>query len=105
MTEFLELRNMSKFYGNIIALQGVTTTVNPGEVTCVLGDNGAGKSTFIKILAGVHQHDEGQFLLEGEEVKFDSPRDALAREANRICLLYTSPSPRDKRQSRMPSSA
>ena len=78
MTEFLELRNMSKFYGNIIALQGVTTTVNPGEVTCVLGDNSAGKSTFIKILAGVHQHNEGQFLLEGEEVKFDSPRDALA---------------------------
>ena len=57
-TQFLELRNLSKFYGNIIALTGVTTTVNPGEVTCVLGDNGAGKSTFIKILAGVHQHDE-----------------------------------------------
>ena len=40
MTEFLELKNIGKFYGNIIALQGVTTTVNPGEVTCVLGDNG-----------------------------------------------------------------
>lgn len=78
-TDFLELRNISKFYGNIIALTGVTTTVNPGEVTCVLGDNGAGKSTFIKILAGVHQNDEGQVLLEGEEVKFNSPREALAR--------------------------
>lgn len=79
MTEFLELNNIGKFYGNIIALQGVTTTVNPGEVTCVLGDNGAGKSTFIKILAGVHQHDEGDFILEGETVKFDSPREALDR--------------------------
>ena len=79
MTEFLELKNIGKFYGNIIALQGVTTTVNPGEVTCVLGDNGAGKSTFIKILAGVHQHNEGEFLLEGESVMFDSPRDALDR--------------------------
>ena len=39
-SEFLELRGISKFYGNIIALKGVTTTVNPGEVTCVLGDNG-----------------------------------------------------------------
>ena len=77
-TEFLELRGISKFYGNIIALKGVTTTVNPGEVTCVLGDNGAGKSTFIKILAGVHKHDEGDFMVEGEEVRFDSPRDALA---------------------------
>ncbi len=79
MAEFLELNNISKFYGNIIALTGVTTTVNPGEVTCVLGDNGAGKSTFIKILAGVHQHDEGTLLMEGEEVRFNSPREALAR--------------------------
>ena len=79
MAEFLELTNISKFYGNIIALTGVTTTVNPGEVTCVLGDNGAGKSTFIKILAGVHQHDEGTLLMEGEEVRFNSPREALGR--------------------------
>ena len=78
-TPLLELRNLSKFYGNIIALKGVTTNVSPGEVTCVLGDNGAGKSTFIKILAGVHQHDEGQFLIEGEEVKFNSPREALGK--------------------------
>ena len=68
MADFLELNNISKFYGNIIALTGVSTTVNPGEVTCVLGDNGAGKSTFIKILAGVHQHDEGTLRMEGEDV-------------------------------------
>ena len=79
MADFLELNNISKFYGNIIALTGVTTTVNPGEVTCVLGDNGAGKSTFIKILAGVHQHDEGTLRMEGEEVRFSSPREALGR--------------------------
>ncbi len=78
MTDFLELKGISKFYGNIIALTGVTTTVNPGEVTCVLGDNGAGKSTFIKILAGVHQHDAGDLLLEGDNVKFASPREALS---------------------------
>ncbi|MDE0578280.1 MAG: sugar ABC transporter ATP-binding protein [Acidimicrobiia bacterium] len=79
MADFLELNNISKFYGNIIALTGVSTTVNPGEVTCVLGDNGAGKSTFIKILAGVHQHDEGTLRMEGEDVRFNSPREALAR--------------------------
>lgn len=73
----LELNNVGKFYGNIIALQGVTTEVLAGKVTCVLGDNGAGKSTFIKILAGVHQHDEGEFLLEGEPMRFNSPREAL----------------------------
>jgi len=73
----LELDNISKYYGNIIALRGVSTFVNAGEVTCVLGDNGAGKSTFIKILAGVHQQSEGSIKMNGEEVMFDSPRDAL----------------------------
>ncbi len=76
-TPLLQLNNIGKFYGNIIALQGVTTEVQAGKVTCVLGDNGAGKSTFIKILAGVHQHDEGEFLLEGNPVRFGSPREAL----------------------------
>lgn len=77
MTALIELDNIGKFYGNIIALQGITTHVNAGEVTCVLGDNGAGKSTFIKILAGVHQQSEGEIRLEGKVVNFDSPRDAL----------------------------
>ena len=80
MTDSLiELDNIGKYYGNIIALQGVSTSVNAGEVTCVLGDNGAGKSTFIKILAGVHQHDEGEFRLEGQPARFESPREALDR--------------------------
>ncbi|MCP3993097.1 MAG: sugar ABC transporter ATP-binding protein [Actinomycetia bacterium] len=79
MTSLLELDGLAKYYGNIIALEGVTTTVEAGEVTCVLGDNGAGKSTFIKILAGVHQHDAGTVKLEGEEVRFASPRESLAK--------------------------
>ena len=74
----LELDNITKYYGNVIALRDVSTYVNAGEVTCVLGDNGAGKSTFIKILSGVHQQTEGTIRMNGEEVKFDSPRDALA---------------------------
>ena len=78
-TRLLEMNNISKFYGNINALQGITTFVNAGEVTCVLGDNGAGKSTFIKILAGAHQQSGGQLFVEGEEVMFGSPRDALER--------------------------
>ena len=63
----LELEGISKYYGNIIALTGVTTSVNAGEVTCVLGDNGAGKSTFIKILAGVHEPTEGTVRMNGED--------------------------------------
>ncbi len=84
-TPLLELEDIGKFYGNIIALQGVTTEVQAGKVTCVLGDNGAGKSTFIKILAGVHQHDAGEFRLEGKPVTFDSPRQALD---NGIAAVY-----------------
>jgi simple sugar transport system ATP-binding protein len=75
----LELDNISKYYGNILALRDVSTYVNAGEVTCVLGDNGAGKSTFIKILSGVHQQTEGTITMNGEEVRFNSPRDALAK--------------------------
>ena len=74
----LEVRNVSKYFGNVVALKDISVGVGAGEVTCVLGDNGAGKSTFIKILSGVHKHDEGQFLVEGKEVHFSSPRDAKA---------------------------
>ncbi|MFI6985589.1 ATP-binding cassette domain-containing protein [Embleya sp. NPDC050154] len=75
----LELRGVGKRFGSVIALDGVSTTVDAGEVTCVLGDNGAGKSTFIKILAGVHANDSGEYLVEGAPVRFSSPRQALDR--------------------------
>jgi simple sugar transport system ATP-binding protein len=75
----LEVRHIAKYYGNVIALEDISTTVEAGKVTCVLGDNGAGKSSFIKILSGVHQHDAGEVLLDGEDVTFKSPRDALDR--------------------------
>jgi simple sugar transport system ATP-binding protein len=78
-SHLLEVDRISKFYGNIVALKGISAHVNAGEVTCLLGDNGAGKSSFIKILSGVHQQDEGRVLVEGEEVQFSSPRDARAR--------------------------
>jgi simple sugar transport system ATP-binding protein len=79
MSSLLEVRDVGKTYGSVIALRDVSTVVNAGEVTCVLGDNGAGKSTLIKILAGLHQHDAGEFLVEGEPVQLASPREALDR--------------------------
>jgi simple sugar transport system ATP-binding protein len=73
----LEIRGVSKFFGSVISLKDISTTVRAGQVTCVLGDNGAGKSTFIKMLSGVHTPDEGHLLMDGKEVSFTSPRDAL----------------------------
>ena len=51
---------LAKYYGNIVALRDISMHVDAGEVTCILGDNGAGKSSLIKILSGVHQHDDGR---------------------------------------------
>jgi len=78
MAALLELVNISKFFGNVTALDGISTKVEAGRVTCVLGDNGAGKSTFIKILSGLHEPSEGEYLVDGTPVTFGSPRDARA---------------------------
>jgi simple sugar transport system ATP-binding protein len=74
----LEADSISKYYGNVVALNDVSAHVNAGEVTCILGDNGAGKSSFIKILSGSHQPDAGRLLVDGDEVLFQSPRDSRA---------------------------
>ncbi|MCX7256894.1 MAG: ATP-binding cassette domain-containing protein [Polaromonas sp.] len=73
----LQLEDISKFFGPVIALGGVTLRLRRGEVHCLLGDNGAGKSTLIKTLAGVHTPDKGEYLIEGKPVRFASPRHAL----------------------------
>ncbi|MET7641190.1 ATP-binding cassette domain-containing protein [Streptomyces sp. NPDC005438] len=75
----VDLEGVSKAYGNIQALTEVSLTAEAGRISCVLGDNGAGKSTLIKIIAGLHQHDSGEYRIEGEPVRLASPRDALDR--------------------------
>ncbi|WP_312587610.1 ATP-binding cassette domain-containing protein [Corynebacterium dentalis] len=78
-TALIQLESIGKSYGEIRVLQDIDMQVQPGTVTCVLGDNGAGKSTLIKILAGRHEPTEGTLLVEGEEVRFRTPKDALNR--------------------------
>lgn len=73
----IELVDIEKQFGPVIALNGVSVSVHPGECHCLLGDNGAGKSTFIKTMSGVHKPTRGKILVEGKEVAFDSPRDAM----------------------------
>jgi len=74
----VEMRNIEKHFGSVIALAGVSVDVCPGECHCLLGDNGAGKSTFIKTLSGVHKPTRGEILLEGKPMNFDDPRDAIS---------------------------
>ena len=75
----IDVQNISKQFGSVIALSGVSMTVLPAEVHCLLGDNGAGKSTLIKTLSGVHAPSAGQILIEGQPVTMTGPRDALDR--------------------------
>jgi simple sugar transport system ATP-binding protein len=61
----VEMRTSTKHFGPVIALNGVSFDVRPGECHCLLGDNGAGKSTFIKTMSGVHKPTSGRILFEG----------------------------------------
>ena len=73
----LQLSQVNKSFGVVHVLHDVDIAIYPGEVTALVGDNGAGKSTLIKTLAGVHPPDGGKMFVDGQEVHFTSPRDAL----------------------------
>jgi ABC-type sugar transport system ATPase subunit len=76
MTPLLQAVNLTKRFGGLTAVDNVSLDVNVGEVIGLVGDNGAGKSTFIKMIAGVYQPDDGELLFEGNRVSFSGPRAA-----------------------------
>lgn len=78
VSPIIELKNVSKLYGNERALDAIDIDVYPGEVHCLLGDNGARKSTLIKIMSGVVAPSSGEILYDGRPVAMTSPRDAFA---------------------------
>lgn len=73
----IEMVDIEKHFGSVIALAGVSLSVQAGECHCLLGDNGAGKSTFIKTLSGVHQPTKGEMRMDGKVVKFPDARAAI----------------------------
>lgn len=77
-TPFFELKNVSKYFARVVANKDISFSVNRGEVLALLGENGAGKSTVMKILYGLYKADEGQILMDGKEQKITSPKDAMA---------------------------
>ncbi|MBU1309345.1 MAG: ATP-binding cassette domain-containing protein [Gammaproteobacteria bacterium] len=72
----LEVKNITKRFGGVEALRGVSFSVKKGEVVGLLGDNGAGKSTLVRCISGIHSPDEGEILIAGKAVKLDSPMQA-----------------------------
>jgi len=77
MEPLLEVKNITKRFGGLTAVDNMDMEVFPGEVVGLLGDNGAGKSTLIKVISGVYHADAGTIFFEGKEVRIDNPRDAL----------------------------
>ena len=75
----MELRNVSKTFPGVKALKNVHFELKPGEIHALIGENGAGKSTFIKIITGVHLPDEGgEFFIDGKNAGIKTPLDAQA---------------------------
>src|ERR1700751_2600737 len=77
MAAIIELKDVTKSFGRVNALCGISVKIDGGEVHCLLGDNGAGKSTLIKILSGVHKPTQGIYEFEGKAGELSSPREAL----------------------------
>ncbi len=75
----LSLRGIGKSYGAVVAVRDVDLDLRAGEVLAMCGDNGAGKSSLIKVISGAEEPTSGSIVLRGEPVKFQSPHDALAR--------------------------
>jgi len=74
----LQLRNITKKFGNVVANRGVSITVEPGTIHAIVGENGAGKSTIMRIAFGFYKPDEGEIFFNGQKVEFSSPHDAIA---------------------------
>ena len=79
MTEALSVKNISKAFPGVLANDNISLSVEKGTIRAIVGENGAGKTTLMNIIYGLYQPDTGQIFINGEEVSFSSPRDAIAR--------------------------
>ena len=73
----IELRNVTKTFGEVIANDNVNLTLKKGEILAILGENGSGKTTLMNMLSGIYFPDQGQILVNGQPVTIRSPRDSF----------------------------
>ncbi len=85
----LQMSGVQKRFGGAVALQGTNLSIRAGEIHALLGENGAGKSTMLKILAGVHVNDGGTIKLDGKDFRTGSPQDSIEQG---IAVIYQEPS-------------
>ena len=76
-TPIIELKNVTKVFPGVIALNSMSMQIRCGEVHGLIGENGAGKSTLVKVLTGVHQPEEGEYYIDGKKVSFRNTREAM----------------------------
>ena len=81
----LEVKGLSKYFGNVAANKDISLSLDKHEILAIVGENGAGKSTFCKMLTGVYHPDEGEILLNGEIVRFQTTADSILQG---ISMVY-----------------
>ena len=84
-TPIVEMRGITKVFPGVVANDRIDFSVRRGEIHALLGENGAGKSTLMNILSGIYRPTDGEIMLRGVPVSFQSPRDALS---HRICMIH-----------------
>lgn len=85
----LEMRNVTKTFGSVVANDDISIRLRRGEILGLLGENGAGKSTLMKILYGLYHPDSGEIFIDGEEVRIRDPKDAVERGVGMVHQHFT----------------
>ena len=97
MSTVLQVENINVYYGSNHALHDTSLQFHKGEITALIGPSGCGKTTMLNIIGGLDQYTEGDLIINGRSTKDFKDRDWDTYRNHSICLLYTSPSPRDTR--------